>query len=326
MLARAMNSEVPGLTWNLIEQARTRIADKVNLTPVLTSHSLDELCGAQLFFKCENFQKAGAFKARGATNAVFALPPERAARGVATHSSGNHAAALARAARLRGIRAQVVMPENTSRAKRAAVERYGGEITWCAPTLAAREHTAREIVAASGATLVHPYDDLTVMAGQATAAAELLEQVADLDLLLCPVGGGGLLAGSAVAGRALRAQLRVFGVEPAGADDAARSLRAGRILPSEHPDTIADGLRGALGVRPFAEIRRLVEDIVTVTDEAIVRAMRQLFEVLKIVVEPSGAVPYAAVLDRRLELQGRRVGLIVSGGNLDLERLPWSVS
>jgi threonine dehydratase len=326
MLGRAMTSDSPGLSWTLIEEARARIAGKVSTTPVLTSTTLDALAGTQLYFKCENFQKGGAFKARGATNAVFALSQVRAQHGVATHSSGNHAAALARAAQLRGIRAYVVMPDNTSAAKRAAVERYGAEITWCAPTLAARESAAREVVEATGATLIHPYDDLAVMAGQATAAVELLEQVPRIDAILCPVGGGGLLSGCAVAATTLKPGIRVLGVEPAGADDAARSLHAGRILPSGSPDTIADGLRGALGARPFAEIRRLVEDIVTVSDEVIVRAMRQLWEVLKIVVEPSGAVPYAAVLDQRVDLRGQRVGLILSGGNLDLERLPWKIA
>jgi threonine dehydratase len=324
MLACVMSGTPPGLTWNLIEEARARIAGKVNLTPVLTSATLDAQCGAQLYFKCENFQKAGAFKARGATNAVFALSEEQAPRGVATHSSGNHGAALARAARLRGIRAYVVMPDNTSPAKRAAVARYGGQITWCAPTLVARESVARAVVTATGATMVHPYDDLLVMAGQATAAMELLTQVPDLDVILCPVGGGGLLAGTAVAAKTLRPLIRVIGVEPKGADDAARSFRSGRILPSVKPDTIADGLRGALGERPFAEIRRRVDDITTVADEAIVRAMRQLWEILKIIVEPSGAVPFAALLDERLQLKGQRIGLILTGGNLDLEQLPWS--
>jgi threonine dehydratase len=323
MLAPAMSSDAARLTWELIEQARARITGKVTTTPVLTSHALDALCGAQLFFKCENFQKCGAFKARGATNAVFALSAEQAQHGVATHSSGNHAAALSRAARLRGIRAQVVMPENSAHAKRDAVQRYGGEITWCAPTHAAREAAARRIVESTGATLVHPYDDLAVMAGQATATVELLEQVADLDLILCPVGGGGLLSGTAVAAGTLRPTTGVIGVEPAGADDAARSLRSGHIVACEHPDTIADGLRGSLSTRTFAEISQRVEAIVTVPDASIVRAMRTLFEVLKIVVEPSGAVSYAAVLEERLDLKGLRVGLIVSGGNVDLERLPW---
>jgi threonine dehydratase len=314
-----------GLTWPLIEEARGRIAGKVNLTPILTSRTLDALSGARLSFKCENFQKGGAFKARGATNAVFALSETEARRGVATHSSGNHGAALARAAALRGIRAHVVMPDNTPQAKRAAVGRYGAEITWCAPTLAARESTVQKVIAATGATLIHPYDDLLVMAGQATAAMEFLEAAPDIDVLLVPVGGGGLLSGSAVAAKTLKPSIRVIGVEPAGADDAARSLRAGRILPNENPSTIADGLRATVGERPFAEIRRLVDEILTVPDDAIVRAMRQLWEVLKIVVEPSAAVPYAALLDAPAALRSRRIGLIVSGGNLDLDHLPWGV-
>jgi threonine dehydratase len=318
-----MSDQPQGLSWSLIEEARARIADKVNVTPVLTSATLDAQSGARLYFKCENFQKCGAFKARGATNAVFALPQAQAQRGVATHSSGNHAAALAHAARLRGIRAYLVMPDNAAAPKRAAVTRYGGEITWCAPTLEARESTAQRLIAATGATLVHPYDDLRVMAGQATAAAELLEQVPDLDLILCPVGGGGLLAGTAVAAKTLRAAIRVIGVEPAGADDAARSFRAGRIFPSVNPDTVADGLRSALGARPFVEIRHRVDDIVTVPDAAIIAAMRTLWEVLKIIVEPSAAVPFAALLTASEALRGRRIGLILSGGNVDLDQLPW---
>jgi threonine dehydratase len=315
-----------GLTWPLIEEARERIAGKVNLTPILTSSTLDGLSGARLSFKCENFQKGGAFKARGATNAVFALSETEAPRGVATHSSGNHGAALARAAALRGIRAYVVMPDNTAQAKRAAVSRYGAEITWCAPTLAARESTVRQVIAATGATLIHPYDDLLVMAGQATAAVEFLHAVPQIDVLLVPVGGGGLLSGSAVAAKTIKPSIRVIGVEPAGADDAARSLRAGRIVPNVNPDTIADGLRATVGERPFAEIHRLVEEIITVTDAAIVRAMRQMWEVLKIVVEPSGAVPYAALLDAPAALRSQRIGIIVSGGNLDLDHLPWSLA
>lgn len=313
-----------GLTWSLVQEARERIAGKVDVTPVLTSSTLDAEAGAQLHFKCENFQKSGSFKARGATNAVFALSPEQARRGVATHSSGNHAAALSRAARVRGVPAYIVMPDNSPQAKRAAVARYGGEITYCQATLAARESAARELVAATGATLIHPYDDLAVMAGQGTAVVELLTQVPELEVILCPVGGGGLLSGTAVAAKSLKPSVRVIGVEPAGADDAARSFRAGRILPIVKPDTIADGLRASLGERPFAVIRRLVDDVTTVSDELIVRAMRRIWEVMKIVVEPSGAVPYAALLSARTELRDRRIGLILSGGNLDLERLPWT--
>ena len=321
-----MSSAPSGLTWELITEARERITGKVNLTPVVTSSTLDGLTGARLHFKCENLQKGGAFKARGATNAVFALSEREARRGVATHSSGNHGAALARAAALRGIRSYVVMPDNTAQAKREAVARYGAEITWCAPTLAARESTVRQVLTSTGATLVHPYDDLRVMAGQGTAAVELLEAVPNLDVLLCPVGGGGLLSGCAVAATTIKPDIRVIGVEPCGADDAARSLRAGSIVPVEHPNTIADGLRATIGERPFAEIRRLVAEIVTVTDEAIVRAMRQMWEVLKLVVEPSAAVPYAALLDAPAALRGRRIGIIVSGGNLDLDHLPWSTA
>ncbi|HEX4618739.1 MAG TPA: pyridoxal-phosphate dependent enzyme [Steroidobacteraceae bacterium] len=318
-----MGSNPPGLTWELIQEARARIAPLVNPTPVLTSTTLDEESGARLFFKCENFQKGGAFKARGASNAVFSLPEARVRHGVATHSSGNHAGALARAARLRGVPAYIVMPDNTPLSKRAAVERQGAQITLCEPTLAARERTAAEVIAATGATLVHPYDDLSVMAGQGTVGVELLEQVPDLDLLLAPVSGGGLLSGIAVAARTLRPALRVVGVEPEGADDAARSLRAGRIVPCERPATIADGLRATIGERPFAEFRRYVDEVVTVSDAAIVSAMRHIWEVMKIIVEPSGAAAYAAVAAGQAQVRGRRVGVVLSGGNLDLGSLPW---
>jgi len=318
-----MGSHSSGLTWALIEEARARIAPFIRTTPVVTSTTLDEQSGARLFFKCENFQKGGAFKARGASNAVFSLSGSQARRGVATHSSGNHAAALARAARLRGIPAYIVMPDNTPLSKRAAAERDGAIITLCEPTLAARERAAAEVLATTGAIMVHPYDDLSVMAGQATVAVELLEEIEGLELLLAPVSGGGLLSGIAVAAHSLRPQLRVLGVEPEGADDAARSLRAGRIVPCEHPDTIADGLRATIGAQPFAEIRRYVEDIVTVPDAAIVSAMRRIWEVMKIIVEPSGAAAYAAITTGRAEVRGRRVGVLLTGGNLDLDALPW---
>jgi threonine dehydratase len=318
-----MPEPLPPLTWTLIEEARARIAGRVLQTPVLTSETLDGLSGAQLFFKCENFQKGGAFKARGATNAVFALSDAEARRGVATHSSGNHAAALARAARLRGISAYIVMPDNTPQAKRAAVSRYGGQISYCAATLAARESAARALTEATGAAFVHPYDNLMVMAGQATVAAELLGQVPELDVIICPVGGGGLLGGTAVAARAIRPQVRVFGAEPEGADDAARSLHSGQLQSCPQPRTIADGLRGALAPRTFAEIRRGVTDILTVSETAIIQGMRELWEVLKIIVEPSGAVPYAAVRNHDARLAGQRIGVILSGGNLDLDQLPW---
>jgi len=323
MLALSMSTPAPPLTWSLIEEAQARIAPHVKVTPVLTSITLDALSGAQLFFKCETFQKCGAFKARGAANAVFALDKTEAARGVATHSSGNHAAALARAARLRGIPAYIVMPDNTPEAKRAAVRRYGGQITYCAATLAARESAARALVAATGAVFVHPYDNLSVMAGQGTVAAEFLSQVPQLEVLVCPVGGGGLLGGSAVAAAALKPGLRVLGAEPAGADDAARSLHSGQLQASGTPQTIADGLRGALSARTFGAIQRHVADILTVSEDAIISGMRELWEVLKIIVEPSGAVPYAAVRSHAAHLHDKRIGIVLTGGNLDLDQLPW---
>ena len=323
MLALSMSTPAPPLTWSLIEEAQARIAPHVKITPVLTSTTLDALSGAQLFFKCETFQKCGAFKARGAANAVFALSTTEAVRGVATHSSGNHAAALARAARLRGIPAYIVMPDNTPEAKRAAVRRYGGQITYCAATLAARESAARAVVASTGAVFVHPYDNLSVMAGQGTVAAEFLSQVPQLEVLVCPVGGGGLLGGSAVAAAALKPGLRVLGAEPAGADDAARSLHSGQLQASGTPQTIADGLRGALSARTFSAIQRNVADILTVSEDAIISGMRELWEVLKIIVEPSGAVSYAAVRSHAAHLHGQRIGIVLSGGNLDLDQLPW---
>jgi len=315
-----------GLTLALIREAHARIKDKIHRTPVFTSTTLDAAAGARLFFKCENFQKVGAFKARGATNAVFLLSDEEARRGVATHSSGNHAAALARAAGLRGIPAHIVMPNNVSEAKRAAVSRYGGRIVLCEPTLEARESTCARVLAETGATLIHPYNDLRVMAGQGTMALELLEDFPELDFLLCPVGGGGQLAGIAVAAKSIKSAIFVVGVEPAGADDAHRSFRAGHIVPSVNPQTIADGLRSSLGKLPFAEIQRYVDEIVTVSEESIVRSMRTIWEVMKIIVEPSAAVPYAALLEDKLNIAGRRVGVILSGGNLDLNMLPWMKS
>ncbi len=317
-------TQTASLTWPLIQQARARIEGRVSITPVLTSATLDELSGLKLHFKCETFQKCGAFKARGATNAVFALSDQEARHGVATHSSGNHAAALARAARLRGIPAYIVMPDNTPKAKRDSVSRYGGQITYCAATLAAREAAAREIVAATGAAFIHPYDNLMVMAGQGTAAAELLEQVPQLEAIVCPVGGGGLLSGTAVAAKAIKAAIRIIGAEPAGADDAARSFESGQLQGAAHPETIADGLRGALAARTFAEIQAHVDAIARVSEESIVQGMRRLWEVLKIVVEPSGAVPYAAVQSGYAGLEGRHVGIVLTGANLDLDQLPWS--
>jgi threonine dehydratase len=313
----------PEVTLETIQLARERIAGRTRRTPVLENETLNALAGAQLYFKCENFQEGGAFKARGATNAVFALSAAELRAGVVTHSSGNHGAAVARAARLRGVRARIVMPENSSRAKLEAVRRYGGEVLLCEPTLAAREALAAQLVADSGAVFIHPYDDPRVIAGQGTIALELLEEVPHLDWLLLPVGGGGLASGVAVAAKAMRPAIRLVAVEPIGADDAQRSFASGTLSRPQQPTTIADGLRGALSQRTFELIRRHVDDIVTVSEEAIVRAMRTLWQHLKIIIEASSAVPYAAVLEHQLDVRGARVGIILTGGNVDLDELPW---
>ena len=312
------------LNLDAIRAAHERIRPYIHRTPVLTSERLGAAAGGSLFFKCDNFQKVGAFKARGATNAVFALDEETARRGVATHSSGNHAAALSRAAKLRGIPAHIVMPSNSSKVKVRAVEGYGGKIVFCEPNERAREETCSRIVAETGATLIHPFENENVMAGQGTIMVELLEDVPDLDMVLCPVGGGGLLSGVAVAAKTLRPSIRVIATEPAGAADAAESFREKRLVRLENKNTIADGLRTNLGVPNFAVIREHVDDVVTVSEESIIMAMRTIWETMKIVIEPSAAVGYAAILEKKVEARGGRVGLILTGGNVDLDALPWA--
>ena len=307
-----------------IRAAHRRIAPHIHRTPVMTSASLDAVAGAQVHFKCENLQKTGSFKIRGATNAIFSLGAEEAARGVVTHSSGNHAAAVALAARWRGIPAWVVIPSNVPAAKRRAVEGYGGQITFCEPTLAAREDATAEIIRHTGAVLIHPFDDDRIIAGQATAAVELLEDVPDLDFILAPVSGGGLLSGTAIAAKSLRASIRVIGCEPKNADDAYRSFASGRLEPMESPNTIADGLRASLAGRTLAILRRHVDQIVLVAEEEIIVAMRQVWERMKLVIEPSAAVAVAPLLERGLPVEARKVGVILSGGNADLERLPFA--
>jgi threonine dehydratase len=307
-----------------IRTAHARIRPHIVRTPVLTNEWLDAACGGRLFFKCENLQHVGAFKARGATNAIFSLSDTEAAHGVATHSSGNHAAAVARAARLRGIPAFIVMPSNSNPAKIRNVERYGGRITLCEPTHAARETACARLIAETGAALIHPFNDFRVMAGQGTAALELLEEHPEFDVILCPVGGGGLLCGTAVAAKSLHPAIRIIATEPAGADDAARSLRAGHIVPAPRIDTIADGLRTTLGENNFPLIQRYVDEVVTVSEAGIITAMRRLWEELKIIVEPSAAVPVAAILEGKVSVTGRRAGIILSGGNVDLDALPWT--
>ena len=307
-----------------ILQAAKRIRPYAHHTPVLTCASLDRRVGTRVFMKCENFQKVGAFKFRGACNAIFSLTDEESVCGVVTHSSGNHAQALALAARLRGIPAYIVMPENAPAVKKAAVTGYGGLITFCQPTLEARESTMNQIVKKSGAVVVHPYNDYRVIAGQGTAVLELLEEIPDLDVVLAPVGGGGLLSGTAIAAKMVSPGIRVIAAEPEMADDACRSLQAGYIIPSEDPKTIADGLLTSLGDKTFPIIKQHVEQIITVSEDAILEAMKFIWERAKIVIEPSAAVPIGLLFEDKIDLKGLRIGLILSGGNVDLDRLPWN--
>lgn len=307
-----------------VRAAAARIEPYAHRTPVLTSAFFNDESGARLFFKCENFQKVGAFKFRGAVNTVRSLSDEEAERGVVTHSSGNHAQALALAAKLRGIAATIVMPTNAPDVKRRAVAGYGARIVPCEPTLQARERTANEVLRQTGGTLVHPYDDARIIAGQGTAALELLDEIDDLDIVMTPVGGGGLLSGTAITVAALRPQAQTVAAEPAGADDAFRSLEAGRLIPVKDPNTIADGLRTSLSDLTFSIIQQHVSAILTVDDAQIVRAMRLVWERMKIVIEPSAAVPVAALLNEPERFRDRRVGIILSGGNVDLDHLPWT--
>ena len=306
-----------------IEAASRLISPHVHRTPVLTSKQLDAISGARLFFKCENFQKVGAFKFRGATNAVLNLTEGQRAAGVVTHSSGNHAAALAHAAVSRGVKAFIVMPSSAPEVKKRAVAGYGAEITFCEPTLAAREAAAAEVIGRTGATMIHPYDNFYIIAGQGTAAMELLEDIPDPDAVIAPVGGGGLLSGSAITIRHMAPPAKIYGAEPLLADDAARSLRTGAIQPALPPHTIADGLLTSLCERTFTVIKNNVDDILTVTEEQIIAAMTLMWTRMKIVVEPSSAVPLAAVLAKRELFSGKKVAIIVSGGNADLSKLPF---
>jgi threonine dehydratase len=281
------------------------------------------MVGAELFFKCENFQKVGAFKFRGACNSVYALTDDEARNGVCTHSSGNHAAALALAARMRGIPAYIVMPENAPEIKKKAVAGYGARITFCEPTLAARESTLKQVALETGAAEIHPYNYFNVICGQGTAAKELIEEVGELDIVMAPVGGGGLLSGTAIAAKAMLPRIRVIAAEPAGADDAFRSFNSKILQPSVAPMTIADGLLTSLGEITFTIILNEVDQIVTVSEEKIVEAMRIVWERMKIIIEPSSAVPLAALLENKVEVKGKRIGIIFSGGNVDLGKLPF---
>jgi threonine dehydratase len=316
--------ELPDLA--AIRDARVRIAPFVHVTPVMTCAAIDDEVGASLFFKCEHLQKVGAFKARGACNAVFSLDDAAARRGVVTHSSGNHGAAIAYAARRRGIAAWVVMPSNAPAVKQANVRRFGAAVRLCAPTVAAREAACDEVARATCATLIHPFDDPRVIAGQGTAAVELLEAVDDLDAIIAPCGGGGLLSGTAIAAAALRPGIRILGAEPANADDAARGFASGILQPLPATTTIADGLRTTLSARTLAALRANVDAFGTCSEAGILRAMRMIFERMKQVVEPSSSVPLACLLERTLDVAGKRVGVILTGGNADLDRLPWQTT
>jgi threonine dehydratase len=318
------NMSEPDLpTFDDIRAAQARIAGHVHRTPVLTSRLLDEHAGVHISFKAENLQRAGAFKARGATNAVLSLDEATVAAGVATHSSGNHGAALALAAADRGITAHIVMPSNAPSVKKAAVAAYGAYIIECEPTLQAREATLAEVVTRTGAHVVHPYDDARVIAGQGTVGLEILEQVPQVDVVVVPVGGGGLLGGVALAIKTLRPEVEVVAIEPAGADDAFRSFGLGRRVLQSAPNTIADGLLTSLGVRNFALIQQYVDTIITVDDATIIEAMRLQWTRLKTIVEPSGAVSFAGLLEYPERFRGRRVAAVISGGNLDIDKLPW---
>jgi threonine dehydratase len=306
-----------------IEQAAKRINKYIHHTPVMTSHSINRMTGAEIYFKCENFQKAGAFKFRGACNAVFSLDDDSVRNGVATHSSGNHAAALALAASLRGIRSYIVMPENAPEIKKKAVTGYGAEITFCKPTLEARETTLASIVKRTSATVIHPYNNFSVICGQGTCALELPDKIKDPDIIMTPVGGGGLLSGTAITVSSIYPTAKVYAAEPAGADDAYRSFKNGKLIPSVEPSTIADGLLTSLGDLNFQIIKKYVDDILTASEENIIKAMQMIWERMKIIIEPSSAVPLAVILEHPRRFQGKKVAIILTGGNADLMTLPF---
>ena len=311
------------VTLKDIEAAHERIRPHIHRTPVFKNNSLDELSGTELYFKCDNFQKAGSFKIRGATNTVEQLTIEELSRGVATTSSGNHGAALSMAVTRRGGKTKVVMPNNTPKIKVNNVERNGGEVVWCEPEQESRESVLKELIEETGAVVVHPYNDERIMAGQGTSAKELLEDHPELDIIVSPVSGGGLLSGTLLSSKALKTDIQVFGAEPAEADDAYRSLKLGKIVPNETINTICDGLRAQIGGLTFPVISDLVDNIITVTEEEIIDSMRMIWERLKMIVEPSSSITLGAVLKNKDKFNGKKVGLIISGGNVDLDHLPW---
>lgn len=317
-----MDNRIPD--FSDITNASERIRGHANKTPVLTSSWLNEQTGCELYFKCENFQKVGAFKFRGACNAVLQLPDSERKQGIVTHSSGNHAQAVALAAKICGSKATIVMPENAPAVKVHAVKGYGATIVFCEPTTEAREKTAKKIIEETGAVFIHPYNHPGVIAGQGTCAKELLEEIPGLDIVIAPVGGGGLLSGTAISAKHINPSIQVIGAEPELADDAFRSFNSGKIEPVLRTDTIADGLRTSLGSLTFSIISDLVDDIVTVPETSIARDMRLIWERMKIIIEPSCAVPFSAVSDKKITAKGKKIGIILTGGNVDLNRLPWN--
>lgn len=310
-------------TFKQIQKAYLKIRSKVHRTPVMSSQKVNNRAGNNLYFKCENFQKVGAFKFRGATHAVGELPDKEAENGVATHSSGNHAQAVALAAKQRGIPAQMVMPENAPKVKVNAVRDYGANITFSESTQEGREATLKEVIRETGATFIHPYDNPNIIMGQGSAAIELLEDQPDLDYILAPIGGGGLLSGTAIAASGFSPDTKIIGVEPGIANDAYLSFKSGERHPVQSTDTVADGLRTSLSELTFKCIQKHVDDIVTVTEDEIIDAMRFIWERMKIIIEPSSAVPAAAVFNDKIEAENKNIGIIVSGGNMDLDSLPW---
>jgi threonine dehydratase len=306
-----------------IQDACSRISPFIHRTPVMTSSQLNSIFKSDLHFKCENFQKVGAFKFRGATNAIMQLPDKERSRGVITHSSGNHAAALSLAAKEAGIKAYIVMPSSAPDVKKAAVAAYGAEISFCEPTLAARISTAQGIIEKTGASFIHPYDNFNVICGQGTVALEMMKDIDNLDIVVCPVGGGGLLSGTATAVKGLNPGVKVIAAEPLGADDASRSFYSGELVRDHSPLTIADGLLTTLSERTFSIIRDKVDDIFTVDEDAIIKGMKLIWERMKLIVEPSSATVLAAIMNNPDVFYGKRVGLILSGGNIDLRKLPF---
>lgn len=315
------NQELP--SFENVLSAHKRILPYINATPVLTSTFFNDMLNCRIYFKCENFQKVGAFKFRGAVNAVLQLSKAELANGVTTHSSGNHAQALALAGRMNGAKATIIMPRNSPKAKSDAVAGYGADIIFCEPTLQAREDAVNAFLEKSGATFVHPYNNAHIIAGQGTAAKELIESTGQLDIVMAPVGGGGLLSGTSLSAKALLPDCRVIAGEPLLADDASRSLLSGEIQPALPPKTIADGLLTSLGTMTFAIIKENVDEIITVREESIIEAMRLVWERMKIIIEPSSAVPLAAIMEQPEQFRNQKVGLIFSGGNVDFNKLPW---